>query len=189
MAVAVFKTGPVIGEAVASAANNGIRLKVHFTKLPAGKHGFHIHTAGDLRGDGCHGACTHWSKEKVAHGDYGHGHTGDLGNIEPNKNGEFTRAYFLKGVNVDELWGRTLIVHADEDDLGKGGHEDSLTTGNSGARIACSIFGRMQECAQRGGTREISNATNSSIGLGVILGVVGTSFGYYLLKNNKRRGK
>ncbi len=188
MAVAVFKTGPVIGEAVASAADKGIRLKVHFTKLPAGKHGFHIHTAGDLRGEGCLGACTHWSKDKsVSHGDYGKGHTGDLGNIEPAKNGEFSKTYFIKGVNVDELWGRTLIVHEDEDDLGHGGHDDSKTTGHSGKRIACAIFGRMQECAQRGGIREISNTTNNTVGLGVLLGVVGTGVGYYLLKNNKRR--
>lgn len=187
MAVAVFKSGPVIGEAVASAADGGIKLKVHFTKLPVGKHGFHIHTAGDLRGEGCLGACTHWSKEKVAHGDYSKGHTGDLGNIEPASNGEFQRTYFIKGANVDELWGRTLIVHADEDDLGHGGHDDSKTTGHAGKRIACAIFGRMQECAQRGGVRDVSNTTNNTVGLGVLLGVVGTSFGYYLLKNNKRR--
>lgn len=188
MAVAVFKTGPVIGEAVATEHDDGIRLKVQFTKLPVGKHGFHIHTAGDLRGEGCLGACTHWSKDKsVAHGDYGKGHTGDLGNIEPGKNGEFAKTYFIKGVNVDELWGRTLIVHADEDDLGHGGHDDSKTTGHSGKRIACAIFGRMQECAQRGGSREISNSTNNTIGLGVLLGVVGTGIGYYVLKNNKRR--
>lgn len=29
------------------------------------------------------------------------------------------------------------MVHADEDDLGKGGHQLSSTTGNAGARLAC----------------------------------------------------
>lgn len=33
--------------------------------------------------------------------------------------------------------GRSIMIHADPDDLGKGGHELSLTTGNAGARIAC----------------------------------------------------
>nr|VZI42460.1 unnamed protein product [Spirometra erinaceieuropaei] len=32
-------------------------------------------------------------------------------------------------------------VHAGEDDLGKGGHELSLTTGNSGGRVACGVIG------------------------------------------------
>jgi Cu-Zn family superoxide dismutase len=43
---------------------------------------------------------------------------------------------------VEDLWGRSAIVHADEDDLGLGDHEDSGTTGHSGARIGCAIFGR-----------------------------------------------
>ena len=33
--------------------------------------------------------------------------------------------------------GRSFMVHADPDDLGKGGVELSKTTGNAGARIAC----------------------------------------------------
>ena len=31
--------------------------------------------------------------------------------------------------------GRAIVVHADEDDLGKGGKEDSKTTGHAGARV------------------------------------------------------
>ena len=36
---------------------------------------------------------------------------------------------------------RTVIVHADEDDLGLGGHELSATTGNAGDRLACGVIG------------------------------------------------
>lgn len=36
--------------------------------------------------------------------------------------------------------GRTLVIHADPDDLGKGGHELSKTTGNAGGRLACGKF-------------------------------------------------
>ena len=36
---------------------------------------------------------------------------------------------------------RTMVIHADQDDLGKGGHELSKTTGNAGARSACGVIG------------------------------------------------
>jgi len=32
-------------------------------------------------------------------------------------------------------------VHVDEDDLGRGGHELSKTTGNAGGRLACGVIG------------------------------------------------
>ena len=32
-------------------------------------------------------------------------------------------------------------VHEGVDDLGKGGHEDSLTTGHAGGRLGCGVIG------------------------------------------------
>lgn len=159
-AVAVFRDGPVEGEAVAKAAGRDTILTVRFKKLPPGDHGFHIHRAGDLRGTGCQGACDHWHKGRpCAHGDAPgptkkigksrfftsrkQRHTGDLGNINIRKK---TRRYTLKNVRPQELFGRTLIVHADPDDLGLGPHEDSKTTGHSGKRIACAVWGRSMRC-------------------------------------------
>lgn len=149
-AVAVFDTPGVSGETVATPTRNGLQLKTVFTRLPPGPHGFHIHEAGDLRGKGCAGACAHFQKGRPCkHGGVpgrkskGSRHTGDLGNVGlTRKRRTFRRSYTLKGVKISDLWGRSLIVHADRDDLGKGLHEDSGITGHSGKRIACAIFGR-----------------------------------------------
>jgi Cu-Zn family superoxide dismutase len=55
--------------------------------------------------------------------------------------------YFLKHVTLEELYGRSVIVHEDEDDYGMGNQDDSKTTGHSGARIGCSVIGRMEGCS------------------------------------------
>jgi Cu-Zn family superoxide dismutase len=169
MAVAVFTTPTVVGDTVVSDVRGGIDVIATFTKLPPGKHGFHIHVAGDLRGEGCAGACSHWHVGAPCdHGsapapasDSAPRHTGDLGNVELSKsNKKVTYHYFLAGVRARELWGRSLIVHADEDDLGLGEHDDSKTTGHSGARIACAVFGRAAHSVGRA-ANSVGRAANS----------------------------
>ena len=143
-AAAVFRGGAVEGNVTATATEQGCRIRAVFTKLPPGKHGFHIHTAGDLRGEGCLGACAHYhaGPAGIRHGgppgSEGERHTGDLGNIASLG----PHVYTLKDVSPSDMWGRSLIVHEDEDDLGKGDYPDSGTTGHSGKRIGCAIFGR-----------------------------------------------
>ena len=99
IAVAVFQGERVKGEVVAQNSTTGVRLTARFTTLPAGKHGFHIQTAGYLRGEGCQGACAHYHVgAPTRHGDApaasrGHHarHTGDLGNIEMPRTGDFEK--------------------------------------------------------------------------------------------------
>ena len=156
-AVAVFQTRKVKGEAVASrhpTKPNTIRLRVRFSQIPRGQHGFHIHTAGDLRGEGCRGACDHYHVGRAAKhggppGSKRQRHTGDLGNIRGPR---LIRTYTIPNTSPRDLWGRSLIVHEDPDDLGRGSHPDSHTTGHSGARIACVVFGRgsgSSSCVQK----------------------------------------
>lgn len=149
-AVAVFNGRSVHGEVVFEKVAAGIRLKASFTKLPAGDHGFHIHKAGDLRGEGCKLACDHFhigpaQTHGGAPGSKGDRHTGDLGNISLEGDSA-TFSYTLKGLGPEDLWGRSMIVHADPDDLGLGEEEDSKTTGHSGKRIACAVIGRAGPC-------------------------------------------
>lgn len=47
----------------------------------------------------------------------------------------------VKVIGATSIIGRSVVVHADVDDLGKGGHELSLTTGNAGGRVACGVIG------------------------------------------------
>eukprot|EP01017_Pseudomicrothorax_dubius_P000925 TRINITY_DN0_c300_g1_i8.p1 TRINITY_DN0_c300_g1~~TRINITY_DN0_c300_g1_i8.p1 ORF type:complete len:115 (-),score=27.60 TRINITY_DN0_c300_g1_i8:75-419(-) len=75
-------------------------------------------------------------------------HVGDLGNVESH--GEVESHYYLedhliKIVGPYSVVGRSCVVHADEDDLGRGGFPDSLTTGHAGARLACGVIGLSKE--------------------------------------------
>ena len=145
--VAVFKDNTIQGEVVIINAKQGVLLKAKFTKLPSGPHGFHIHKAGDLRGEGCMGLCEHYDLGHHVHGagptSKKERHTGDLGNISiPVKKSYVRKSYYIKGPRVLDLLGRSLIVHEGEDDLGQGGHDDSKTTGHSGKRMGCAIIGR-----------------------------------------------
>jgi len=148
-AVAVFK-GAVVGTVILKDTAAGCQIRASFSDMPPGEHGFHIHIAGDTRDEGCQGACAHYHVGPPSnHGNgpksKGQRHSGDMGNISmarPN------RHFLLKDVKVADLYGRSLIVHEDPDDLGETDHPDSKTTGNSGKRIGCAIIGRV-ECKLR----------------------------------------
>lgn len=71
-------------------------------------------------------------------------HAGDLGNIEADADGIANIDMVDKQVKLmgfHSVVGRSCLVHALEDDLGKGGNEESKKTGNAGARIACGVIG------------------------------------------------
>uniref|UniRef100_A0A481XST1 Superoxide dismutase [Cu-Zn] n=1 Tax=Philasterides dicentrarchi TaxID=282688 RepID=A0A481XST1_9CILI len=117
--------------------------------LKKGKHGFHIHEFGNLT-EGCKTAGSHYNPLSKTHGGPGieEKHMGDLGNIESQ--GEQYEAEYNQICEVQlegpySVFGRSIVVHAQEDDLGKGGNEESKKTGNAGARLACGIIARSQK--------------------------------------------
>jgi len=113
--------------------------------LTKGLHGFHIHQFGDNT-NGCISAGPHFNPKNADHGGPCDSvrHVGDLGNVEANDTGVAKVCISDSQISLfgeNNIVGRTLVVHADPDDLGKGGHELSKTTGNAGGRIACGVIG------------------------------------------------
>ncbi|OAY81104.1 superoxide dismutase [Cu-Zn], chloroplastic [Ananas comosus] len=120
-------------------------VQVRVTGLTPGPHGFHLHEYGDTT-NGCISTGAHFNPNNMTHGapEDEVRHAGDLGNIVANAEGVAEATIVdnqipLSGSN--SVVGRAFVVHELVDDLGKGGHELSLTTGNAGGRLACGVVG------------------------------------------------
>jgi len=117
-------------------------IKGTITGLEPGEHGFHIHEFGDMS-KGCESMGGHYNPDGVDHGDEKEGHVGDLGNITADESGVAKVNIVSNRIELmgdRSIVGRGVVVHADEDDLGKGGDEESLKTGNAGDRLACGVI-------------------------------------------------
>uniref|UniRef100_A0A0K8TQF3 Superoxide dismutase [Cu-Zn] n=1 Tax=Tabanus bromius TaxID=304241 RepID=A0A0K8TQF3_TABBR len=125
--------------------NAPVKLRGEVTGLAAGNHGFHVHEFGDNT-NGCTSAGAHFNPHGKDHGGPNAEvrHVGDLGNVVAGSDGVAKVNITDKLISLTgehNIVGRTLVVHADPDDLGVGGHELSKTTGNAGARLGCGVIG------------------------------------------------
>ncbi|XP_037799758.1 superoxide dismutase [Cu-Zn]-like [Penaeus monodon] len=113
----------------------------NITGLSPGKHGFHIHAFG-VSGADCKAAGGHYNPFGSNHSapDATQRHVGDLGNILAGED-SVAHVDILDDTVTLFGWysvlGRAVVVHAGEDDLGLGGNDGSLSTGNAGGRVAC----------------------------------------------------
>ena len=123
-----------------------VKVTYHITGLSDGLHGFHVHEYGDLT-DGCGSSCAHFNPTNKLHGGRKSKirHVGDLGNIL-SKN-KVAKGFFYDNIislnpkSKFSIIGRCIVVHEEEDDLGKGGDKESTITGNAGKRLACGVIG------------------------------------------------
>jgi Cu-Zn family superoxide dismutase len=140
-AVAVISAGKIQGIVIFKQKEDYVRIIIDIKGLSKNhKHGFHIHESGDLR-EGCKSCCAHYNPSNTEHSGLDGGHAGDLGNIKTDDEGNCSMSIKTDKFMVDDILGRSIIIHEDEDDLGLGNESDSKTTGHSGARIACSVIG------------------------------------------------
>ena len=96
--------------------------------------------------EGCKTAGPHYNPHGKTHGgpDSEVRHVGDLGNVEAGANGVGTYELSDHQINLygeNSIIGRSVVCHSKTDDLGKGGDDESLKTGNAGARVACGVIG------------------------------------------------
>ncbi|KAL2864047.1 superoxide dismutase [Aspergillus lucknowensis] len=138
-------TGIVSGIVSFSQANTGCGSQVSvggvLQGLTPGLHGFHVHESPITNGN-CTTAGSHFNPFDMNHGapTAEIRHVGDLGNIKADSNGFAIlniEDSIIQLSGEQSILGLSVVIHADPDDLGLGGHSDSLTTGHAGDRVAC----------------------------------------------------
>lgn len=115
--------------------HDGVLVEAAISGLPKTETGFfafHIHEGGSCRGDGFPGTGGHFNPGRREHPN----HAGDLLPLL----GDYGKAYLkvLTGrFRVEEVIGRTVIVHGDPDDF------HTQPSGNAGQKIACGVIKKL----------------------------------------------
>ncbi|NXN28632.1 SODE dismutase, partial [Nycticryphes semicollaris] len=98
----------------------------------------HVHELGDLS-RGCDATGGHYNPFSVNHPR----HPGDFGNFFP-KEGKIRKYKTNLAATMFgpySIVGRSVVLHEQEDDMGKGNNKASLENGNAGKRLACCVIG------------------------------------------------
>ena len=121
-----------------------VAVTVEAMGLPAGTHGFHLHTTGRCDAPDFTSAGGHLNPTNNEHGSANPQgkHFGDLPNIEVAANGRASAEFMLPGATAATLAtlfdsdGTAVMVHAGPDDY------RSDPAGDAGPRIACGVVRR-----------------------------------------------
>lgn len=108
----------------------------HNGEEPIGPHGFHIHQYGSCEigepTEPFQAAGDHWNPTNQPHGN----HPGDFPVLFSN-NGYAFMVFFTNKFKVNEIIGKSVIIHQNPDDY------RTEPAGNSGKRLACGIINKV----------------------------------------------
>ena len=113
---------------------SGVVALIELQNAAPGEHGVHVHEKGDCSDPKAASAGGHYNPNASPH----HGgaatpvrHGGDLGNMQVDSNGRGLLVVAVGDLTMDNVVGRSIVVHQSVDDL------KTDPAGNSGARVAC----------------------------------------------------
>jgi Cu-Zn family superoxide dismutase len=137
------RDGKRVGLVTLTATPGGTIVNGEFTGLPAGVHGFHVHTVGKCEAP-FDSAGPHFNPSSTQHGvAVGPGHAGDLPNLFVPDSGRVHVEFFAPELSIRngdrsvfDADGSALVVHAKRDDY------KTDPSGDSGDRIACGVVER-----------------------------------------------
>ncbi|TXG92925.1 superoxide dismutase family protein [Rhodococcus rhodnii] len=150
--------GTEIGTVTFTDAGEFVQVSAEVEGLEAGFHGFHVHQVGVCEANsappngGAPGNFLSAGGHLHSEGDEGHPAAGDLTSIQVREDGVGELVTTTSGLTLDDLradGGRAVIVHEGADNFANiptryapgGPDEETLSTGDAGARAACGVVG------------------------------------------------
>lgn len=137
--------GTVVGTVKLDQHKHAVRVTAAFDVLPAGFHGFHVHTTGVCTGPAFTSAGGHLNPGMATHA----GHAGDMPVLLVNANGSAEQSFETDRFTVDQLFdldGSAIVVHASPDNYANiptryatAPDTTTLNTGDAGSRSACGV--------------------------------------------------
>ncbi|AZM94677.1 superoxide dismutase family protein [Vreelandella venusta] len=133
-----------IGTVAIEHTEHGVLLTPSLTGLEPGVYGFHVHQHASCEpAENDSGEMTaalsaggHYDPEETGthQGPYGDGHLGDLPVLTVNKDGEANLPVLAPRLSMEDMPGRSLMIHAGGDT-----YSDDPHLGGGGARMACGV--------------------------------------------------
>lgn len=134
-----------IGTITIEHTEHGLLLTPSLSDLEPGVYGFHLHQnascepaendAGETTAALSAGGHYDPEESDTHQGPYGEGHLGDLPVLTVNDDGEANLPVLAPRLSMDDMSGRSLIIHEGGDT-----YDDEPHLGGGGARMACGVI-------------------------------------------------